>query len=83
MVGRGGSVYASFKINQRQMCMTDTILHMPAPRNPSRQAPKYPFTSQACRLCSHPTVERPHNHSRFTTVAGTYPWATVLLKSGC
>ena len=34
--------------------MADIILHMPA----SRQAPKYPLTPQACRLCSHPTVYR-------------------------
>ena len=38
--------------------MTDIILHMPAPRNLSLQALKYPFTPQACRLCSHPTVYR-------------------------
>jgi len=38
--------------------MTDIILHMPAPRNPSQQAPNHPFTPQACRLCSHPTVYR-------------------------
>ena len=31
---------------------------MPAPRNPSWQAPKYSFTPQACQLCSHPMVYR-------------------------
>jgi len=36
--------------------MTDIILHMPAPRYPSLQAHKCPFTPQAYRLCSHPTV---------------------------
>ena len=38
--------------------MTDIILHMPAPRNPSWQAPKYCLTQQTCQLCSHPTVYR-------------------------
>jgi len=52
MVGCGGRVYASFKINQSETSVNElNNLHMLAPKNPSWQAPKYPFTPQTCWLC--------------------------------